>query len=493
MLLFIIFDLLVKVMINNRSLEGYQTYRSRRISHWDQVAQSLEYWRGWGKHYHQQLARIYSHNIPANQRVLEIGCGDGSLLAGLSPAKGVGVDFSAEMCRRAKSIHPELEIILGDAHYLPLDGEFDFIILSDLINDVWDVQVVFNQIGRLAGKNTKIVINSYSKLWEIPLIIGQKLKVAKPNLLQNWLSPQDIIHIFELEDFEAIKITPEIIFPLNIPLLSGLLNRFIGRIWPFRHLAITNLIIARSIKHQKSDRDYTVSVVIPARNEEGNIEGLLNRTPELGKGTEIIFVEGHSLDNTYQKIQECLMAHPQRNAKLFQQTGKGKGDAVRLGFEHAEGDILMILDADLSVPPEDLGLFYHALAAGKGEFINGVRLIYPMEDQAMRYLNLLGNKFFSMAFSWLLGQPVKDTLCGTKVLFKDDYLRIAENRTYFGDFDPFGDFDLLFGAAKQNLKIIDLPIRYRQRTYGQTNIQRFRHGFLLLRMVLIAAIKLKFV
>jgi ubiquinone/menaquinone biosynthesis C-methylase UbiE len=493
MLLFYYFDHLVKIMITNRSLEGYQTYQSRRISHWDQVARSLDTWKGWGTHYHRQLARIYSHSIPANQRILEIGCGDGSLLAALSPAKGVGIDFSAEMCRRAQKNHPELEIILGDAHYLPLKDEFDFIILSDLINDVWDVQAIFHQIARLAVKGTKIVINSYSKLWEIPLYLGQILKLAKPNLPQNWLSPQDIIHIFELEDFEAIKITPEIIFPINVPFLSGLLNRFLGRVWPFKHLSITNLIIARSIKDQKSDSVYSVSVVIPARNEEGNIEGLFKRTPELGRGTELIFVEGHSLDKTYQKIQDCLKTYSHRNVKLLQQTGKGKGDAVRLGFEQAEGDILMILDADLSVPPEDLSLFYNALAAGKGQFINGVRLIYPMEDQAMRYLNLLGNKFFSMTFSWLLGQPVKDTLCGTKVLFKNDYRRIAENRTYFGDFDPFGDFDLLFGAAKQNLKIIDLPIRYRQRTYGQTNIQRFRHGFLLLRMVFIAALKLKFI
>jgi glycosyltransferase involved in cell wall biosynthesis len=166
---------------------------------------------------------------------------------------------------------------------------------------------------------------------------------------------------------------------------------------------------------------------------------------------------------------------------------------VRLGFQHAQGDILMILDADLTVPPEDLPRFYNALYKGRAEFINGVRLVYPMEKEAMRFLNLLGNKFFSLVFSWLLGQPIKDTLCGTKALWKTDYERIAANRSYFGDFDPFGDFDLLFGAAKLNLKIIEVPIRYRERTYGTTNISRWKHGWLLLRMVFFALRRIKFV
>jgi glycosyltransferase involved in cell wall biosynthesis len=212
----------------------------------------------------------------------------------------------------------------------------------------------------------------------------------------------------------------------------------------------------------------------------------------MGKWTELIFVEGHSQDNTYEAIEQAMAENPQQRAHLLKQTGKGKGNAVRDGFQRASGDILMILDADLTVPPEDLPRFYEALCAGHGEFVNGVRLVYPMEQQAMRFANLIGNKFFGMAFSWLLSQSVKDTLCGTKVLWREDYQLIAANRAYFGDFDPFGDFDLLFGAAKLNLKITDLPIRYRERTYGSTNIQRWRHGWLLLQMVGFAARRLKF-
>ena len=234
-------------------------------------------------------------------------------------------------------------------------------------------------------------------------------------------------------------------------------------------------------------------MVVPARNEAGNIPAIFSRIPEMGGLTELLLIEGHSTDDTYAVMELEASRHPERHCTLLRQTGTGKGDAVRTAFDQALGDILMILDADLTVAPEDLPRFYEALVSGKGEFINGVRLVYPLEDRAMRFFNFLGNKFFSLAFSWLLGQPVKDTLCGTKVIWKKDYETLSANRSYFGNFDPFGDFDLLFGAAKLGLKIIDLPIRYRQRIYGTTNIQRWKHGWLLLRMVGFAAGKIKFV
>jgi glycosyltransferase involved in cell wall biosynthesis len=222
-------------------------------------------------------------------------------------------------------------------------------------------------------------------------------------------------------------------------------------------------------------------VVIPARNEAGNIADIFRRVPEMGAGTELIFVEGNSTDDTYATIEKAIASNPGRKSTLLKQTGKGKGDAVRKGFSNSAGDVLMILPR-----------YYEALSSGKGEFINGVRLVYPMEREAMRLFNLLANKFFSVAFSWLLGQQVKDTLCGTKVLRKIDYDTIADNREYFGDFDPFGDFDLLFGAAKLNLKFVDIPVRYAERTYGQTKIARWRSGLILLRMMVFALRRIKF-
>jgi glycosyltransferase involved in cell wall biosynthesis len=272
--------------------------------------------------------------------------------------------------------------------------------------------------------------------------------------------------------------------------LETLFNRWLAPLASW--FCLTVFCVARPVR-PAPPQPRTVSVIIPARNEAGNIEAAVLRTPTLGAGTELIFVEGHSRDNTWAEIQRVAATYPERNIKIMQQTGKGKGDAVRLGFAAATGDILMILDADLTMPPEELPKFHEVIARGHAEFANGVRLVYPMDEKAMQFLNLCANKTFGIIFTWLLGQPVKDTLCGTKVLSRAHYEQIAANRAYFGDFDPFGDFDLLFGAAKQNLKITDVPIRYKERTYGSTNIQRWSHGWLLLRMVLFAARKLKFV
>jgi len=280
--------------------------------------------------------------------------------------------------------------------------------------------------------------------------------------------------------------------------VAPLLNRGLVKLWPFEHLGLTNVIVARPRPPERGPAPPgrpapTVSVIVPARNEAGNVPAIFARTPEMGGGTELVFVEGHSRDDTYAAIERAIAAHPARPARLFRQDGEGKGDAVRLGFTEARGDVLMILDADLTVPPETLPRFYDALVNGTGDFVNGVRLVYPMEGQAMRFLNLVGNKGFGLAFTWVLGQPVKDTLCGTKVLWAEDYRLIAANRAHFGDFDPFGDFDLLFGAARLGLRIVDLPVRYGARTYGTTNIRRFRHGWMLVRMLAHAAARLKFV
>jgi SAM-dependent methyltransferase len=466
-----------------------QAYQQTRISHWDAIARKRDTWQGMGRWYHQRLAEIFRFHVSPNVRVLELGCADGRLLADLQPARGVGVDFSEEMIQRARERHPDLEFVHADAHDLSgIKEMFDIIILSDLVNDLWDVQRVLEQIRALCTPRTRIILNFYSRLWQLPLSMAQKINLATPNLYQNWLTREDINALLRLAGFESIRMTQEILWPLP---LGGFANRLLVRLWPFNQLALSNFVIARPIPVRAEEAK--VSVVIAARNESGNIKAIFERTPRMGRATELIFVEGHSKDDTYAAIEREIASHPSTPCLLLKQPGIGKADAIRTGFDKATGDVLMILDADMTVPPEDLPRFYEALVSGRGEFINGVRLVYPMEKEAMRTLNFIGNKFFSMAFSWLLGQPVKDTLCGTKVLWKKDYALIAANRSYFGDFDPFGDFDLIFGAAKLNLKIVDLPIRYRERTYGTTNISRWKHGFLLFRMIAFAARRIKFV
>ncbi len=472
-----------------------QTYQQIRMAHWDTVARQRDSWTGWGGAYHKRLAQVYRFLVSPGQRVLEIGSGLGDLLASLQPSRGVGVDFSAEMVVRAAMRHPEIKFIHADAHDLSFlkQETFDIIILSDLVNDAWDVQRVLEQIRPLCTARTRLILNYYSRSWQVVLSLAQQVRLATKMLDQNWLTPDDVRGMLNLAGFESIRNWSEILFPLPIPLLQPFCDRILVRLPFFRNFALANFAIARPAPLPEEGQEPVVSVIIPARNESGNIKSIFERVPKMGRKTELVFVEGHSKDDTFAAIEREIASHPSTPSLLLRQPGIGKGDAMRAGYDAAHGDIVMILDADLTVPPEDLPRFYKALRSGQGEFINGVRLVYPMEKEAMRVLNFLGNKFFSWAFTSLLGQPIKDTLCGTKAMWKKDYERIAANRAYFGDFDPFGDFDLIFGAAKLNLKIVDLPIRYRERTYGSTNISRWKHGMLLFRMVWYAARRIKFV
>jgi len=476
--------------------KSFLPYNLQRSQHWDRVAQKLERWSGWGGYYQRRITRVYQLNIPPGQAILEIGCGSGNLLAALQPSVGVGLDLSEKMVARARCLHPQCRFFQCESPAkMKNPHRFDVILLSDTINDLWDVQTTLEEILPLLKPDGRLMLNFYSRFWEFPLKVATLLNLAKPTLPQNWLTVEDARNLVDLAGFEVIRDWVEVLMPLPIPLLGALCNQFLVRLWPFYLFAMTRFLVARpkpgTIPARRSEK--TVSVIIPAMNEAGNITQIFKRVPWMGKSTELIFVEGHSSDDTLNAIQKHIRNNPQVPARLFRQSGMGKGDAVRLGFSKARGDVLMILDADLTMPPEYLPRFYEALASRTGDFVNGVRLVYPLEKHAMRFFNFIGNKFFSIMFTHLLGQPVKDTLCGTKALWKKDYLKIAANRAYFGDFDPFGDFDLLFGAAKLNLKIVDLPIRYQERVYGKTNIQRWRHGWLLLGMVIFGARRLKFV
>ena len=474
--------------------EARAAFIRHQMEHYDNVAQRLKAGAFGGRTYYQRrLAEICSFMVPPGSRVIEVGCGQGDLISSLKPSYGVGIDLSGKMIENAKARHSEIQYVQKDIEEFVTEEKFDFIILSDLVNDLWDVQAVFRKLIRMSHPRTRLIMNFYSRIWELPLKLAQNIGIAMPTPPQNWLTVEDIQNLLGLEDFEIQRDWSEVLIPVRVPVLSNFANRYLVKLWPFSALALTNFIIARPKPKEADQTDRPkVSVIVPARNEAGNIPDIVKRVPDMGRETELIFVEGNSQDNTYETIHDVISSYPEKPYSLLKQNGKGKGDAVRLGFSRATGEVLMILDSDLSVPPETLPRFLKALCSGTGDFINGVRLVYPMEDDAMRFFNFLGNKFFSIAFSWLLGQPIKDTLCGTKVLWKSDYDLIDANRSYFGEFDPFGDFDLIFGAIKQNLRIVDLPIRYRSRTYGETNIDRWRHGWMLLKMVCFAAIKIKF-
>jgi len=459
-------------------------------NYFEHSAHDRDKWKRRNRFYQHSLEKQFSFIIPQGSVVLELGCSTGDLLNAVKPSKGIGVDFSPKAIELARAKYPHLEFHEADVIDFKPDFDIDYIIVSDLITSLWDVQVFFHQVRSYVSPHTKIVISSFNYLWEPILKMGEFFRLKAHQPLQNWLSVKDIENLLGLENFEIVKVERKLLFPKYIPLFNLLVNTFLSNLPGIGNLNLVQFITARPLYSQP--RDYSVTVVVPARNEMGNIENAILRTPEFGTHQEFIFIEGNSSDGTYDEMLRVQQAYPQKDIKVMKQSGKGKGNAVREAFEKAEGDILIILDADLTTPPEDMPKFYEALRWNKGEFINGCRLVYPMEKQAMRFLNFLANKFFGWFFSFLLGQRLKDTLCGTKVLFRTDYDKIIANRHYFGDFDPFGDFDLLFGAAKLNLKITEVIVRYRDREYGSTQISRFSHGWLLIKMSLFAARKMKF-
>ena len=488
----------------------HETHKRAIVAHFNRAAPELDKWRSRNHYYYSDLARLHQFLIPAGSRVLEIGCGTGELLQAVRPEVGVGVDISPVAVNLAQRRYPHLRFYCADAETLTLQSicppasaataplnapKFDYIICANAASYFSDIQTAFTRLKPFCAPQTRLIISFHNYLWEPVLKLGEAIGQRHPQPPQNWLSMDDVTNLLAITGYIPLKQGRRFLMPRRIPGLSDVLNRYLAPLPGIKHLCLTNYVVARpDFRQQPRLTAPSCSVVIPARNEAGNIANAIARLPQMGSRTEVIFVEGHSQDDTWQTIQNTVRCYRGPFAlKAFQQQGKGKADAVRLGFSAATGDVLMILDADLTVPPEDLPHFFEAIAAGQGEFINGSRLVYPRSRSAMPWLNTLANKTFALLFSFLLEQPLKDTLCGTKVLWRKDYARIAAGRSYFGDFDPFGDFDLLFGAAKLNLHLVEVPIRYQSRSYGSSNIAHVKEGMVLLRMCAHASRKLKFV
>jgi SAM-dependent methyltransferase len=449
-------------------------------------------WKKKNSYYYKKIIATYRFLIPAGARIIEIGSGDGDLLAALEPSRGVGIDASGCFVEQAREKHPELEFVHEFAELFSSDEKFDYVILSGLVGYLDDVQSVLENLQKSCLPSTRIVIDYYNYLWEPLLRFASRIGLRIKGGVQNWLSLNDLQNLLHISGFDVVRRSRKLIFPVYIPFFSNWFNRVFSNLPWFSKLCLLNFIVARPEPRQQPEA--SVSIIVACKNEQGNIRELVERIPDFPAGMEVIFVDGRSSDGTRQELERVQGLYPKKNIRIFDQDGPaGKGPAVRAAFEKARNDIFIILDADISVAPEDTVKFYDLLLKRRGEFINGTRLVYPMEKQAMRFLNTLGNKFFSAAFTFLLDQRIKDTLCGTKALWRRDYESIAANRAYFGDFDPFGDFDLLFGAAKLNLKIVEAPVRYYERRYGTTKIHRFRHGLLLLGMCAIAMRRLKFI
>lgn len=450
----------------------------------------FSYWVKKNWYYHSRVKKFYQFVVPNEAIVLMLNCRNGYLFDAIKPAYGVGVDNDAGEILEAKSKFPEFKFYT-DLSEVCNKNSFDYILLPLSTMEADDIQDQLEALKKVCHEGTRVVVDTYSHLWEPVLWLMQKVGLRRPTMFKQWVEHKDLLNLLHLAGYEVVTSGRHTLLPIYIPLISSICNMVLVHIPLIRQLCLHQWIIARPQPVAQKTQDVSVSVIIPCKNEWGNIEPAVRRTPHMGAYTELIFVDGHSRDNTLEEMHRVAREYPEKNIRVMVQDGTGKGDAVRKGFAHATGDVLMILDGDLTMPPEELPKFFNAIITSKGELINGSRLVYGMENEAMRFLNLLANFFFSRLFSWLLNQKVKDTLCGTKVLYKKDYEAIARNRAFFGDFDPFGDFDLLFGAAKLNFKIIDMPIHYKNRTYGTSQIRRFYHGWILLGMSLLALRKLK--
>jgi hypothetical protein len=452
------------------------------------------HWREKAAFFHSEDEAFLRFLVPEGQRILAVGSGTGDTLAALKPSQGVGIESDPALVASACTTFPHLTFVEGDledgAVLARLDGLFDVVLLVDTVGSVSDCQALFERLHRFCTRDTRLIVVYYSHLWHPLLKLAEMIGVRRPQPQHNIMSPPDIANLARLADFDPIKSEKRMLVPFRLFGIGRLVNRFVSVLPIVREASLRHYTVCRSLR-AADDAIASATVVVPARNERGNIESAIRRMPRFCGDIEVIFIEGHSQDGTFEEMQRVRDAHPEWDIKVMRQSGKGKADAVFTAFDAARGDVLMILDADLTMPPEQLAKFWEALKSGKAEFANGSRLVYPMEDEAMQFLNLIANKSFSLLFSWLLNQRFTDTLCGTKVMRRSDYQRLKAGRSYFGDFDPFGDFDLIFGATKLNLKCVDVPIRYAARTYGSTQISRFRHGVMLLKMVVFAFFKVK--
>lgn len=475
------------------------SFKHKIQEYFEAIAPQLDRWNRRNRFFYRDLETLHGFFIPPQSRVLEVGCGLGDLLASLDPTVGVGLDFSANIVTLAQEKHPQLHFYHLDAETLtpqslpPEHQVFDYIILSHTVGHLENIQNVLKRLQPYCDRSTHILLSFHNHLWRPLFNLAEAIGWRRPQPEQSWLSMHDVVNLLAVTGYQVNQQGRRFLCPKNIPLVAALCNKILVHLPVINHLGLTNYVVARSVEPRFQGALPSCSVIIPARNEADNIEPALRRLPPLGAKTEVIFVEGHSRDRTWEEIQRVVAAYEgPYQVKAFQQQGTGKADAVHLGFGEAEGEILMILDADLTVPPEDLSYFYDVVNENHGEFINGSRLIYPRSLQAMPFINTLANKFFSVVFSFLLRIPLKDTLCGTKVIWRKDYHKLRQQREYFGDFDPFGDFELLFGASKLGLKIVEVPVRYQPRVYGSSNIAHVREGFKLLNMCVYASRKIKF-
>jgi 2-polyprenyl-3-methyl-5-hydroxy-6-metoxy-1,4-benzoquinol methylase len=471
--------------------------RERTRNHLAKIAVRREGWINRNRYYYELLSRLLHFLVESQKRVLSVRCGTGNLLAAVQPIDGKGIDICPEIIEIAQERNPSFEFAVAfpdKEEFRAAFGreeKFDYILFND-IGDTVDILQALRNLEPLCQRHTRVLVITYNHLWEPLVTFAEWIGMKVPRTEQNWLSTLDIANLLKLAGFEALETHRIVILPKYVPLVSAFLNRFCARLPLLKRLCMTQVVVGRLLPPPVPKEELSVSVIVPCKDEKGNIEDAAQRIPQLGHRTEIIFCDDQSTDGTAEELLRVQSLYRDKNIRLERGPGVFKSRNVWTGFDAATSDILMILDADLTTIPEELPYFVDVIASGQAEFVNGSRLVYPVPKGAMTTANMLGNKFFSVAFTYLLGQHVKDTLCGTKVLWRTDWERIKPMLGSWGIEDRWGDYELLFGAAKLNLKILDLPVHYQERICGSSKMTRvFRNGLVMLKMCWHGFLKLK--
>lgn len=442
--------------------------------HFDEIAPNYDYWKKKNAYYYSTIKTFISRIIPEGSSVLEVGCGTGEILATTKPQRGVGIDISKKMVELASQKFPQYTFIHSPIEDLQLGEKFDYIVMIDVVDHVHDVMDVFHSLYRFCHSETQVILTTINPWWDPILSVMEKFGAKMPEGPHNFIEKRNLTKMLELMDFSISYSGYMLLFPKKIPVLSFLANSIGTRMWGIQKMSAVQYMLIHPMVKNDIDLRLGCSVIIPCYNEQDNIEEAIRRTPQMGRETEIIVVNDCSTDNTAQKVRDLQSRYP--NLKLVDYSpNRGKGYAVRKGFEAATQEVLMILDADISTPPEELPRFFDPLNKGICQFVNGTRMVYPMENQAMRTLNLFGNKIFGFIMSFVTQQNLTDTLCGTKAFYKKDLKMIKWG------LDKWGDFDLLFGAARTGKKIMEVPVHYMTRKSGESKMRSFRHGVHLLR------------
>jgi len=471
-------------VVNSKAwgLDALAEVRDARRKHQETIAVNRDEYIQSNRYFYDHLKRVLQFIVEPGKHVLDVRCETGHLLASVRPAFGVGVEISDAMVESARRQHPDLQFVQSDPEHLELDQTFDYILFNHIFDTV-DILRALERIKRHCTSETRIVVINYNHAWAPILEIASKIGLRSQFVEPNWVSENDIRGFLKLAGFRPVRIHRFMIFPKWIPGLSRLLNGLLARLPGLRALCMMQIIVARPLTEPRREEEVNVSVIVPCRNEVGNVQHAVERIPSMGKHTEIIFCDDKSTDGTADEVRRMMALYPEKDIRLVDGPGICKAENVWAGFRAATGDILMILDADLTVMPEELPMFVNALVTSRGEFVNGSRLVYPLPELAMKFANTIGNKLFGRVFSFLLDQRIKDTLCGTKVFWRKDWECMEMNLGMWGIKDLWGDYELLFGASKLHLEIVEVPVHYQERIHGATKMTKvFSNGLRMLRI-----------